>query len=124
MGEAAGGQLGSGLWPLWGCGFGHQDYELVAAISGYDIRTATVLMQNMSHTLEYDVAVQMAIKIIDEFEAVQVHQNHREGPASPPGGLPPAREHQRAEAKDLFPGRAGGACWLYPHRSGRISAVS
>src|ERR1700680_153632 len=74
-------QLCGQLMTLLGIGFRHQNYEFVASVSRNDIVTPAVLLQNMGHTLQHNVPVQVAVEIVDELEAVQIQQNHRERPA-------------------------------------------
>jgi len=55
------------------CCFGHQDYEFVAAVSCYYIGAAAVLLENVGYSLQDYVAFEVAVEIVYEFEAVEVH---------------------------------------------------
>jgi hypothetical protein len=61
--------------------FRHQDYEFVATVPGDDVGTPAVLFQNAGHALQHNIAVQVAIEIVDELKPVQIHQDHGERPA-------------------------------------------
>src|SRR5579872_2396511 len=81
--------------------FRHQDYEFVASVSRDDVGTAAVLFQDAGHTLQNDIAVKVAIEIVDELEAIQVHQDHRKRPAGARGAFPFARKRFHEEAMRL-----------------------
>jgi hypothetical protein len=61
-------------------GFRHQDHEFVTTVPRYYIRTAAILLEDVSDTLQDHVAFEVAIEIIHKLEAVQVHQYQGERP--------------------------------------------
>src|SRR5258708_32716591 len=73
-------------------GFGHQDDELVAAVAGDDIGAAAIGFENLADALENEVTFKVAVEIVDEFEAVEVHEYERERAAGAGRGFPFGRE--------------------------------
>src|SRR5271157_2555185 len=101
-------QLGSQLAGLLHGGFRHEDDELVAAVAGDNIRAAAVAFENLSDALENQVAFQVAVEVVDEFEAVQVHEDESEGTPGTGGALPFGRESFHEEAVGFDAGEAVG----------------
>ena len=60
---------------LRGVCFGHQYDELIASVARHDVRAPAIRFQNVRNALQDEVAIQMPVKIIDEFEAVQIHEH-------------------------------------------------
>ena len=88
-------QLGGKLPRVLHVRFRHQDHEFVSAIARHHVGAPAIRLQDVSHPLQHQVAFQMPIEIVHEFEAVQVHQHQREGPrprasnaSTPPKALP------------------------------------
>src|SRR5713101_4402971 len=64
-------QLGGKLAGVFDVGLGHQDDELVASIAGNGVGTPAILLEDVSHALKNQVALEVAVEIVDELEAVQ-----------------------------------------------------
>ena len=62
----------------------------------------------MSDTLQDEVAFEVAIKIVHKFEAIQIHQHQREGPASTRRTLPLRGKRFHKEAMRFHAGQAIG----------------
>src|ERR1700722_14737643 len=60
-------------------GFRHQDQKFVPTVSRPHTPTAAILLEDVTDTLQDDVAFEVAIEVIHELEAVQVHQHEGEG---------------------------------------------
>ena len=69
-------------------GLRHQDDEFVSAVTGNDIGTAAIGFEDVADTLENEIAFQVAVKIVDELEAVEVHQDQSKGAAGSRGAFP------------------------------------
>src|SRR5271169_4351928 len=69
-------------------GLRHQDDEFVAAIAGHDIGTTTIRFEDVADALENEVPFEVSVKIIDELEAIEVHQYEGEGAARTRGAFP------------------------------------
>src|SRR5271169_5674838 len=69
-------------------GFGHEDYEFVAAVTGYYVGAAAILLEDVGYALKDYVAFEMAVEIVYEFEAIEVHQDDGEGAIGARGTLP------------------------------------
>ena len=82
-------------------GFRHQDHEFVAAVTRDNIGTAAILLENVAHALQYHVAFEVAVEIVHELEAVEVHQDEREGTVCARGTLPFLRKRFHQEAVRL-----------------------
>src|SRR6516164_2677883 len=89
-------------------GFRHQNDKFVAPVARDDVGAATVGLQNLTHALEHEVAFEVAVKVVDEFEAVQIHEHQREGTASARGALPFRGERFHEETMRLDTGEAIG----------------
>src|SRR5258708_20761267 len=87
-------------------GFGHQDDELVAAVAGDEIGAAAIGFENLADALENDVAFKVAVEIVDEFEAVEVHEYERERAAGAGTAFPFRRERFHKKAVSLDAGEA------------------
>ena len=72
-------QFGGKLAGLLHGGFRHQDDEFVSTVAGHDIGAAAVGFQDLANALENQVAFQVAVEIVHELEAVQIHQDESEG---------------------------------------------
>src|SRR6266853_2240327 len=101
-------QLCRELMTLLRISFRHQDYEFVATVPGDDVGTAAVLFQDTRHTLQHNIAVQVAIEIVDELEPVQIHQDHGERPARASRAFPFARKRFHKETVRLHSSQAVG----------------
>src|SRR5207247_9135647 len=53
-------------------GLGHENDELVAAVASDDIGAAAVLLEDVADALEAGVPFEVAVAIVDEFEAVEL----------------------------------------------------
>ncbi len=62
----------------------------------------------MANPLKNEIAFEVAVKIVDEFEAVEVHQNKSEGAAGARGAFPFGRKSFHEEAMRLDAGEAVG----------------
>ena len=93
---------------LFDAGFGHEDYEFIAAVTGDYIGAAAILFEDVADALQDDVAFQVAVEIVDEFEAVEVHQDEREGAIGARGALPFGGERFHQEAVRFYAGEAVG----------------
>ena len=101
-------QLAGELHGLLDAGFRHEDDELVAAVTRDDIGAAAILLENVADALQHDVAFEVAVEIVHEFEAVEVHEDEREGAVGARGALPFRRERFHQEAVRLDAGEAVG----------------
>ena len=88
--------------------FRHQDDEFVAAIARHHIRTPAILFKNVANALQHHVAFQVPIKIVHEFEAVQVHQHQRKRAVGASGALPFGGKRFHQEAMRLDAGQPIG----------------
>jgi hypothetical protein len=59
----------------------------------------------VAHTLKNEVAFEVAIKIVDELEAVKIHEDKREGAAGASGALPFSGKSFHEEAMSLDAGK-------------------
>src|SRR5690349_16204525 len=82
-------------------GFWHENDEFVAAVARDDVGAAAIRFENLANALENQVAFEVAIEIIDEFEAIQVHKHQREGAAGARGTFPFGRKSFHEEAMRL-----------------------
>ena len=87
---------------LFGGRLRHQDHKLIAAVTGHHVRAPATLLQNVPDAVQYQVAFDVAVEIVDELKAVQIDQHQREGPARPRRALPLSgkRFHQKAVSLD------------------------
>ena len=69
-------------------GFRHQNDKLISAVARHHIGATAIGLQNMPDTLENEVAFEVPVKIVHEFEAVEVHEHQGKGAASSSGPLP------------------------------------
>ena len=96
------------MQPLLGVGFRHQDHEFVAAIPCDHIRAAAALLERFAETLENQIAFQVSLEVVDEFESVHVDQRQRERPSRPRRALPFRRKRVHEEAMGFHAGQAVG----------------
>src|SRR5205085_10274920 len=82
-------------------GFWHQDDEFVAAITRDDVGAAAIGFENLADTLKNQVAFQVAVEVIDELEAVQIHEYECEGAPRACRTFPFRRERFHEEAVRL-----------------------
>src|SRR5580700_11625896 len=75
-------KLGGQLPSVLHVGLRHQDDEFVSAVTGNDIGTAAIGFEDVADTLENEIAFQVAVEIVDELEAVEVHQDESKSAAS------------------------------------------
>jgi len=101
-------QLRSQLASLLHGGLRHEDNEFVAAVAGDDIRAAAVAFEDLPDALENQVAFEVAVEIVDEFEAIQVHEDEREGTPGTGRALPFGRESFHKETVGFDAGEAVG----------------
>ena len=94
-------QLAGELPRLLDGGFRHQDHEFVAAVAGHHVRAAAILLEDVADALQHHVAFQVAVEIVHELEAVQVHEHERKRPVRARGTLPFRRERLHEEAVRL-----------------------
>src|SRR5208283_1966812 len=99
-------QFGGKLASLLHGGFRHEDDEFVATVACHDIGAATVAFENLANALKNKVAFQVAIKIVDKLEAVQVHEDEGEGTSGAGRALPFGRESFHKKAMSLDAGEA------------------
>src|SRR5215831_896093 len=81
-------QLAGELASVLHGGFRHQNDKFVAAVASDDVGAAAVGLENLPDALENEVAFEVTVEIVDEFEAVQVHKHESKGPARARGTLP------------------------------------
>ena len=114
-------ELAGELAGLLDTGFRHEDHELVAAVARHHVGAAAVLFEDVTHALEDDVALEVAVKIVHEFEAVEVHQHQRERAVRARRALPFGRERFHEEAMCLDAGQAvGDGLFLRPLERERV----
>ena len=101
-------QLGRKLAGVLHVGFRHEDDELIAAVAGHHIGAAAIGFENLTDALQHQVAFQVPVKIVDEFEAVQVHEDQREGASGARGTFPFGGERFHEEAVRFDAGEAVG----------------
>jgi hypothetical protein len=89
-------------------GFGHENDELVSAVAGDHVGAAAVRFKDVAYTLKNEVAFEVAIKIVDELEAVKIHEDESEGPAGASGALPFGGKGFHEEAMSLDAGETVG----------------
>ncbi len=54
-------------------GFRHEDNKFVSTVARHHIRAPAVLLQNLAYAVQYEIALEMPIEIVYEFETVQVN---------------------------------------------------
>src|SRR5262245_56505106 len=81
-------QLAGELTSVLHNGFRHQNDEFVAAVARDDVGAATIGLENLPDALENEVAFEVTVEIVDEFEAVQVHEHESKRPARARGTFP------------------------------------
>src|SRR5207302_1708274 len=69
-------------------GFRHQDDKLISAVTGHHIGAPAIGFQNLPDALQNEVAFEVPVKVVHEFEAVEVHEHQRKGAAGSSGPLP------------------------------------
>ena len=105
-------QLRSKLPRLLHRSFRHQNYKFVAAVTRNHVRTAAIRFQNLSNALQHQVAFEVAIEIIYEFEPVKVHQHQRKGAACASRTLPFGGQRFHKEAVRFDAGEPVRDCLL------------
>ena len=98
-------------WPVGGLlhgGFRHEDDEFVAAVAGNDVGAAAIRFENVADALQDEVAFEVAVEIVDEFEAVEVHQHQSKSAAGARRALPFGGKRFHEEAVGLDAGEAVG----------------
>src|SRR5262249_15479204 len=102
-----------------GC-FRHQNDEFVSAVTSHHIRTPAIGFENVAHALQHQVAFQVPVEIVDEFEAIEVHQDQSEGAPRASGALPLGGERFHKETVRLDTRKAVGngllLCFLKSQR--------
>ena len=81
-------QFRSKLASLFHRGFGHQDDKFVSAVAGYNVGAPAIGFKNLADPLQDKIAFQVAVEIVHELEAVQIHEDESEGAAGTRGTLP------------------------------------
>src|SRR5271154_3516862 len=89
-------------------GFRHQDDEFISAVAGDDIGPAAIGFQNVANALQYKIAFEMSVEIVDELEAIEVHQDEREGTGGARRALPLGGKRFHKEAMGLDAGQTIG----------------
>src|SRR5258708_30097671 len=89
-------------------GFWHENYEFVAAVASDNVGTAAIGFENLADALENEVAFEVAVKIVNELEAIEVHQDQSERTAGAGRALPFGRERFHEKAVSLNAGEAVG----------------
>ena len=77
IGGDPGAQLARQLPGLLDACFRHEDHEFIATIARHHVGTPAILLKNMADALQHHVAFEVPVKIVHEFEAVEVHQHQR-----------------------------------------------
>ena len=54
------------------------DHEFLAAVAAYDVGLAQIRTEQVRHTPEHDVADLMAVRVVDDFEMVEVDEGDRQ----------------------------------------------
>ena len=88
--------------------FRHENHEFVAAVARHHVRAPAILFEDVADALQDDVALEVAVEIVDEFEPVEVHQDERERPVGARRALPFGRERLHQEAVRLDAGQPVG----------------
>src|SRR5580658_11294222 len=81
-------QFAGKLASLFYSSFWHQYDEFVPAVARYHIGPPAILLQYVTHALQYHVAFQMSVKVVYEFEAIEIHQNQGKWTIRACGALP------------------------------------
>src|SRR5271170_3287654 len=87
-------------------GFRHENDEFVAAIASDDIGAAAIRFKNMADALENEIAFEVAVEIVDELKAVEVHKDEGERAACAGGSFPLGRKGFHKKAMGLDTGEA------------------
>ena len=85
--------------------------EFISAVTGHHIGAPAIRFEDMSDSLQNKVALEVTVKIVDEFEAVEVHQHQCKGASGARGAFPlvAQRFHEKTVRFDaLRKGSAGG----------------
>src|SRR5215470_2413621 len=85
-------QLRGKLARLLHRGFRHENHKFVAAVASYHIRPAAIRFENLSDALQNKVSFEVAIKIVDKLEAIEVHENKGKSTAGASRALPLGRQ--------------------------------
>src|SRR5215470_8974824 len=101
-------QLAGELTRVLHGGFRHEYDEFVATVARDDVGAAAVGLENLADALENEVAFEVTVKIVDEFEAVQVHEYESKGAARARGTLPFRGKSFHEEAMRFDAGEAIG----------------
>ena len=103
LAQALGQHLG-----LFGAGFRHQDYELVAAVTRHHVRLPRLLLEQAADAGQHEIALEVAHGVVDFFEFVEVDEHHGEWPPGTRSALPLRRQGFPEEAAGLDSGQAVG----------------
>ena len=68
--------------------FRHQNDKLISSIASHHIGAPAIGFQNLPDALQNKVAFEVPVKIVNEFEAVEVHEHQRKRAASASGPFP------------------------------------
>src|SRR5207245_9918277 len=79
-------ELAGQLPRMFHIGFRHQNDKLVPAVAGYHVGAPAIGLQDLPDALQNEVAFEVSVEIVHEFEAVEVHEPQRKAPA---GSSPP-----------------------------------
>jgi len=89
-------------------GFRHENDKLVPAVAGDNVGAPAISFQNLPDALENQVAFEVPVEIVDELEAVEVHEHQCKGASSPGGALPFRGQRFHEETMRLHPGEPVG----------------
>src|SRR6202166_2987628 len=89
-------------------GFRHQQDEFISPVAGHHVGAPAIRFEDMSDSLQNKVALKVTVKIVDEFEAVEVHQHQCKGASGAGGALPLVAQRFHEKAVRLNAGEAIG----------------
>src|SRR5258705_2805800 len=75
--------------------FGHDDDELLAAVARHQIDRPGFAAQQVADLAQHGIAGDVAARIVDRLETVEIGQHHRERQAVAAGSGSPTRAHPR-----------------------------
>src|SRR6266478_8646804 len=81
-------ELAGQLPSMFHTGFRHQNDKLISAVTGNNVGAPAIGLQNLPDALQNEVAFEVTIEIVHEFEAVEVHKHKSKRAAGTSGTFP------------------------------------
>src|SRR5256885_15936436 len=87
---------------------GHKKDNLAPAVAGHNVGAPAIGLQDLPDALQDEVAFEVPVEIVYEFEPVEVHKHQRKGAAGSSGPLPFRGQRFHKETMRLHTGESVG----------------